>query len=241
MDYEYYYRNWHDGSDEHFQRMVDAYKVFLLPYTQTIPADSRIVEIGSGVGYCLEALNQLGFSNVVGIELDKKMADKALKRGLNVINSSIQDYLTQDNVHMPTTLVLMFDVLEHVPKDDVLPLLKNIYSMLADDGVFLCQTPNCYSIAGSAFRYVDWTHVSSFSCYSFDALLHTAGFQSIRILDPAPILWPNIKQVIRNPLRAIPPFKKWIARKLFLFMLEQEVGKYNGPISANMLAIAMKD
>lgn len=239
MMYQRYYQNWHDDSEEHFQKMVCAYKLFLKPFVCNLPKNSKIIEIGCGVGYCLAALKDLGFFNSVGVELDKSMADQAQQRGLSVINTSIQKYVADNNGLGHTNLVLMFDVLEHIPKDDVLSTLEVVYGALSCPGTLICQVPNCYSVTGAAYRYVDWTHQTSFSIYSLDHVLFLSGFRDIKIKDSAPVVWPSCKYLLCKPWSLVAPIKKSLARKLFLFMLQQEV-RYDGPVSANLLAIAKK-
>ncbi len=239
MNYNRYYQHWHLDTDEHYEMMKNSYKILLRDYIADLPKNARILEIGSGMGFCMLALESLGFTNVVGVDLDTEQTQKAKGKGLNVHNMSVEKYFQEQNEQFD--LILMFDVLEHLEKKNVIPILEEIHKYLNRSATLIIQTPNCYSIAGSAYRYIDFTHELSFSSYSLDFVLYNAGFENILIKEITSIQEFSIKQSLRYPRQALGAFKKRFARKLYRFLLSQEVGDLtNVPLSANIIAIAKK-
>ncbi len=239
LDYSRYYENWHTNDEEHFNLMTEHYLVFLTKYLKSIPKDASILEIGSGMGFCINALNQLGYKNCIGIDLDDGQVEKCQEKKLNIIKSDANTYFK--SLENKIDIILMFDVLEHIQKNKIIPLLKNINSNLALNGKFICQTPNCYSIAGSAYLHVDFTHELSFSPYSLDFVLYNSGFTQISIEDENPIPNLTLKFLIRHPVYSYKLLKRKFARGIYKFILSEEIGSLtNVPLSANIVAIAKK-
>src|SRR3954451_23422281 len=83
IDYTRYYRHWHDGSDEHFEKMAAG---FANKLKQFLPAEksTRVLEIGSGVGFAIGGLRKLGYEAVIGIDSDRGRVAEATRRRLPV-------------------------------------------------------------------------------------------------------------------------------------------------------------
>jgi SAM-dependent methyltransferase len=238
-DYSRYYENWHEDTAEHFKSMIAYYKNLLEKILINIPKNVRILEIGSGMGFCLLALKEMGYNNIFGIDIDEMQTLKAKEKGLEIENISALDYF-EKNSHL-FDIVLMFDVLKHIEKKSIIPLLLKINTQLSTNGLLICQTPNCYSIAGSTFRYIDFTHEVSFSPYSLDFVLYNANFKDIQIQEQNKIpkfLWINL---FIHPRSTIILLVRKFLRRLYQTMLSFEVGNLEGiPLSANIIAIARK-
>ena len=239
MGYSRYYNNRHNDSDEHCNLMIQQYKKILIQYLSAVPLSAKIMEIGSGMGFAMLALKELGYKNIVGVDLDEPQTLKAKKRGLDVFNVSAESYFK--NAKEKFDVVLMFDVLEHIKKKDIIPLLSNIYSNLNSDGKLIVQTPNCYSLAGSAYRHGDFTHEISFSPYSLDFVLFNADFRNIKVSEVGSVPKLSCKKLVLHPKSFLKGLLKVFLRRLYKLMLSQEVGRLDGvPLSANIVAVAIK-
>ena len=78
------------------------------------------------------------------------------------------------------------DVLEHVPKDRVLPLLDLIHGALRPGGRFLCQVPNLAAFYSPLF-YMDFSHETPFTATSLKQVLELTGFGNTRIIPMGPV------------------------------------------------------
>jgi Methyltransferase domain len=80
--------------------------------------------------------------------------------------------------------VLMFHVLEHVPKNDVVDILTAIHDSLCEDGILLLEVPNMGDpLNGLYYRYADFTHECGFTEESLSYVLKLAGFQDLKYLE----------------------------------------------------------
>jgi cyclopropane fatty-acyl-phospholipid synthase-like methyltransferase len=77
--------------------------------------------------------------------------------------------------------IAMLDVIEHLPRQDVIPILAAIHSALSDGGVILIQTGNMASLTGPYLRYIDFTHESGFTENSMRQILRAVGFSEIKV------------------------------------------------------------
>ena len=86
----------------------------------------KILEIGSNVGYQLMFLQEMGFTNLYGIELQWYAIEKAQQqtRKLNIIQGTAFDVPYKDNYF---DLVFTSGVLIHIHPDDVAKALGEIY------------------------------------------------------------------------------------------------------------------
>lgn len=236
LDYTRQYRRFHNDSREHRIATIKAFKNILRKYV----ADEHlgtVLEIGSGMGFCMLALKELGCSHVIGIDTDKKQVQYSQQFGLDVYHADATEFLK--NCARKFDFVLAIDVLEHLDRTKQINVVEGIHQVLEPGGLFLCRVPNANAITASRYRYIDWTHFCSFTEESLDFVLFGGGFRDIRIEEA-------------NGLQPRPPFyrpqrlwrwsQRWLSRRLMQWMLAQELGDraYKLPMSANIVGIARK-
>lgn len=149
-----------------------------------LPADKRscILDIGCGYGQVLRGVQSLGYSNSYGIEPSESACKQAASYGLNVLRGYVQDL--GNKIPCKADFAYMFHVLEHIPKQDVIPTLKYIReNMLKEGGRILIAVPNAQSFTGPYWRYEDWTHETLFTSGSLLYVLRAAGFKQAEIYD----------------------------------------------------------
>jgi 2-polyprenyl-3-methyl-5-hydroxy-6-metoxy-1,4-benzoquinol methylase len=78
IDYTRHYKNWHDDSHEHVKKMISFYKNEIL---QHFPKNinANVLEIGCGMGFLLLTLQEEGYKNTKGIDIDKGQIQSAKK------------------------------------------------------------------------------------------------------------------------------------------------------------------
>lgn len=171
-------------------------------YGKYLPSDRKasILEIGPGFGEFMELLAiDLGYSNIHGIDLSPEVAEhcnKILPRKVTVVSDSTA-YLSNYNEQFDC--IIMMHVIEHISKDQVIPLLQAVYKSLANDGVLLLETPNMANpFIGLSLRYADFTHEFGYTETSISYVLTAAGFRDIRVFESSlpPNHWARLAQKI---------------------------------------------
>lgn len=100
-------------------------------------------------------------------------------------------------------LIITTHVLEHLPKELVIPVLKHFReNLLAQDGKLFAAVPNAQSHTSCYWAYEDWTHNTLFTAGSLLYVLKMAGFKSVEIVD-------------KDALAGSKGYKRFI-RKIFL-------------------------
>jgi SAM-dependent methyltransferase len=237
-DYQRYYRRWHVDSPSHLLRMK---KYFGGRLELHLPGNRRaaILDIGCGMGFALETLRTLGYERIEGIEADEGQLAAARARGFTVAH--VTDTPMWLRAHAcQFELVLLLDVLEHIPRAQQLEFLASIHTALVPGGQLICSVPNANSTLGTRQRYMDWTHETTFTEHSLDFALHHGGFREITVFeDDGP----------RKRLPWLPLWRRrwWYVRGLFRLVrrlqLMAELGPDEGrrsPLSPNLLGVAVK-
>lgn len=144
--------------------------------------DERILDVGCGMGHFLYFLKKFGFHNVTGIDLSSDCIDYCLEKDLG----------TRENLHLVDMmafleqkegcfdLIVMNDVIEHLPKEEIIGSLQLARFALAKGGRLVVKVVNSANpITGAASRYVDFTHTVGFTEESLAQVLRVAGFTSL--------------------------------------------------------------
>ena len=74
-------------------------------------------------------------------------------------------------------LVILNDVIEHVPVPEAVPLLRAVFQSLVPGGSVVLRTPNMSTILAMYSRYIDLTHLTGYTEFSIQQLLDQAGFE----------------------------------------------------------------
>lgn len=205
--------------NEYFKnRGIDPgyYLSFQLPeyLKEQLPLDKSapVLDIGCGFGQMLLRLRDAGYSEIQGVDIGNESVQFCQSQGLQVQQiDSISTFANQNEGKFQ--LILMSHVLEHIPKEEVIPNLVAIRKMLAPGGAFVVMVPNAQSATGVYWMYEDYTHYQLFTSGSLLYVLRSAGFQKIEFLDP-------------KCLKGLSPFKQW-KRRIFLRMYELKVNFWN--------------
>lgn len=240
LDYSRHYLRYHSDTPTHYERVAKIIREKLAPHVsgnQHMP----VLEIGCGMGFGLLALKQMGFNDITGVDTSPAQVSAARKAGLPALLMSVDeiaDFLQRNSERFG--IVIMLDVLEHVPVAQTMQLLRNIFASLSADGLFICQVPNAASVVGGRMRYVDWTHHQSFTWDSLDFVLFNAGFKTVRVLEAEPLSVRAHTRTLGGPIKLL---MRVVTRLAWRFALASELPVGHAmkmPISPNILAVARK-
>jgi SAM-dependent methyltransferase len=171
-----------------------------LPYiTHYARSTASALDIGCNRGYLLAALAALGFQQLYGIDLSP--VDVARARTL-LPQATIDcvdafDYLEDHRNRFD--MILIKAVLEHIPKQEVIPLLERIKHALKPGGLVLVDVPNMDWLFAQHERYMDFTHEVGFTLESLRQVMVNI-FADVRVAPVDSIIvddvWVNLKMKI---------------------------------------------
>lgn len=205
LDYAEQYAKFHPDDPRHRhgltllqQRMLGP----LLPAGRDVP----ILDVGCGRGYAMQDVSALGYTRLSGIDIDAGQVAFARAQGLDVtLVESVEQFLADKPAAY--AVILLMDVLEHVPRDRQQGFLQALARSLAPGGRLVCSVPNAASSIGGYWLHNDYTHQWSFTSDSLTFLLSQSGLPSARCLGVELFLRPRFLFWL-----PIPRTLSWLAR-----------------------------
>jgi len=148
------------------------------PLMRDLP-EGPILDIGCGLGDFLVFCGQGLERRAVGIDLDAENAAVCQAAKLDAVQAEARDFLARPDTYAG---IVLNDVIEHVAKDQIIPLLSLMHQRLVPGGRVILKTPNMANplIAGRN-RYIDITHQVGFTEESLIQVLEQAGFDDILV------------------------------------------------------------
>ncbi len=165
------------------QEYENSLSQFRLNYDRFIPSakGAKILDIGCGTGHFLYYLEKKGCSDFLGIDISPQQVDFCRKNvSKSVERADALEFLTEKKNAYDA--IVANDLLEHIPKEEIVHFLKLVNAALKDKGVFLMRTPNMGNPFAPYSRYKDFTHETGFTDRSLYQVFWTAGFRDIRVL-----------------------------------------------------------
>jgi 2-polyprenyl-3-methyl-5-hydroxy-6-metoxy-1,4-benzoquinol methylase len=195
--------------------------------------DARIIEIGCGYGRNLQALQELGYGNVRGIDISEEQIDYARNR-LGLTNAEVGDAVAAlEGAEETYDAILLLDVLEHLELTYSVRLIQTIRGALKPGGIFVIQVPNAMSPL-SPNRHWDITHFRAYTTHSMEQHLRLGGFTEMRHYELPPHVH-GMASLIRRALwfAAVKPL-------ISAYMLVANSNRMGGIYTANMLTVACR-
>ena len=148
-----------------------------------VEKNATILEIGPGTGTMLAFLrDRCGYRDLKAVDVSPEVVaacNEILPGSTDLVEDS-RSYL-QDRQEQ-FDLILVLHTLEHVPKEQVLPLLRAVRGALRPEGKVVVEVPNSeHPIVGNRNRYCDFTHSLGFTDLSLKFVLQNAGFSQVKI------------------------------------------------------------
>ena len=138
--------------------------------------DLRILEVGCGAGSLQLALRERGYTRCHGIDLNSEFVRHGLKvLGVNIETATWRQYLESSDYLYDVIIAL--DVLEHLPKEELVATLRASRAHLSSTGLLIIRTPNALCPFVLPTLYGDLTHQFVITPLACKGLLRTAGFE----------------------------------------------------------------
>lgn len=182
------------------RHMVSLYK---RNYSRFLPDNkqARVLDIGCGMGQFLAFMGQEGYENILGVDISLEAINFCLEKGINKVEfiDNLEEFLNKSPMY---DLIVLNDVIEHIPKEQIIAILEKIYEKLNFCGRIIVKTGNMSSIIGSNMRYIDFSHEIGFTEYSLLQVLKVCDFKGTVIY---PFVFPK-----NSPIRVF----RWAVQKL---------------------------
>lgn len=165
-----------EGTYQFYERFYERLLKCHLPPDR----NASLVDIGCGVGYLARALMAMGYTNVRGVDLDPdQLRVCSHMAGVEVVEADAIAFL-EGCADQSIAGTMMFDILEHIPKAELLHLCREVWRVLQPGGALTVRVPNMSNLFAASCRYVDITHEVGFTESSLSQLLHLAGFEDVQ-------------------------------------------------------------
>jgi len=196
------------GDEAQLRRLHGRFLPFIGDASRHLP----VLDLGCGPGVFLDLLRERGRS-ARGIELDPDAAAACRRRGLDVVQADLLEFL-RGEPEASYAAVYCSHVLEHFAYGDACRLLEEARRVLIPDGRIVVVTPNPASLAViSEIFWLDPTHVRPYPGPLIEQMMAGAGFD---VVAAGHVDAPGL------PRRGLP-------RRLWLRLL---LGKHYGPVNA---------
>lgn len=239
-DYTIHYKRYHDGSMDDIKSMGHIYAKMLGPLLREYPRSAKVLDYGCGDGALVHYLSWY-FDDASGVDASPEQVETAQEHGICIKHLAIETFVQWCDMHAETfDLVFLFDVLEHVAVKEQLGFMRMLGKTLRPGGHLFIKTPNASSLLASRWRYIDWTHHSSFTEASLDFVLLNTGFTSPQYYPDESQIRPDYWWIPRYSL--IRFYLKSLFRQLWRLYLRCELGKEakSIPTGVNLFARATK-
>lgn len=136
----------------------------------------RVLELGFGLGSFLAYASQRGW-DVAGTEVADELVEAGRQAGFDTIHADDLAALPPASFDM----IAGFDVIEHIPPNDVIPLFALLRRLLRPGGVIFLRYPNADSWLGNQNFYGDPTHVNAMGHFKLDYFCQRSGLEIIAL------------------------------------------------------------
>lgn len=168
------------GSEETIEARLEVYRPWVLKSLAGLP-DPLWLDLGCGRGEWLRLLAKAGIAGV-GIDSNSGMAAAAQASGLNILVEDVMQHLRARGAGTVDGLSA-FHVVEHLPPELVLELLKEGMRVVRPGGALILETPNPENLqVGAHTFYLDPTHRSPVPPALLVFLARQAGWDQVEVM-----------------------------------------------------------
>jgi len=194
--------------------------------------EARILDIACGHGKMLYFLSAAGYIHAEGVDVSQEQVDAAHRLGIpNVVCGPAFDHvagLPDESLDV----AILFDILEHLEKQDLFDLIDEVHRTLRPGGVCLVHVPNGEGIFAMRVLFGDLTHRQAFTQKSFAQLFSTLGFTRIECFEDRPVVH-GLTSLVRRIL--------WeLGTAPFRLLIKAETGDIRPILSQNLVGRAVK-
>jgi SAM-dependent methyltransferase len=139
---------------------------------------SRILEVGCANGGLLNALKELGYNNILGVDPSPACADNAAQLyQIRVITSALSDLRTEIGQF---DFIILVAVLEHI--NDLESSIRKLRELLSPTSKLYIEVPDATQFTSSPdapFQEFSVEHINYFSSISLANLMKSRGFSEV--------------------------------------------------------------
>ena len=151
-------------------------------YLDLLRECNPVVDLGCGRGEMLDLLKEIGIS-ATGVDVDAGMVTRASSKGHQVVQQDAVRYLAaQPNESIGA--IFCAQMIEHMPYEELLKLLKLSLVKLKTNGVLIAETVNPHSFRAFRTFWVDPTHNKPLFPEVMVALCKQVGYAEATIRFP---------------------------------------------------------
>lgn len=164
------------GHDSQYPMRVESFYGALKSLKGQIPdIGGRVLDIGTAGGAFLDAANKYGY-DVVGLEPSKYLVEQGKKRGLKIIQGTLDTNTLEPHSF---DMVCLWDVIEHLT--DPHHALEKIRSLLKPGGILLINFPDIGTwqakLAGKRFWWILSVHLHHFTRDTIAKICRSTGYE----------------------------------------------------------------
>lgn len=137
-----------------------------------VPADAKIIDLGTGLSPFLFHCQKRGFKDLYGVEPSEEICRYLSDQGLTAYPMLLEDFITRGDLPRFDVMVLSH-ALEHLTAPDV--ILKGLRELLSDRGVFFITVP----YEDHLKPWTPQTHLHFFNEVSMAHLLKKCGYRAM--------------------------------------------------------------
>jgi len=159
-------------------------------------SDASILDLGCGHGAFVHFIREGGYRNVSGVDASIEQVADAKRLGVAGVTQG--DMLDELRVLESESIdvIIAFDVIEHLSKEELLPFVDHVHRALRPGGVWIIHTPNGESPFVGRILYGDFTHEQAFTQTSITQLLKSSGFSRVECFEDTPVVH-GVKSALR--------------------------------------------
>jgi len=161
--------------------------------------DSRVLDIGCGHGTLLYFLHEAGYYKACGVDGSKEQVEFAERLGVQGVELGNGLNFLREQETTGADVICLFDILEHLARQDAFELLTEVRRVLSPDGVCIGHVPNAEGIFGARVRYGDLTHEQAFTASSIKQMFGALEFGTVQCFEDKPVIH-GIKSLVRRAL-----------------------------------------
>jgi hypothetical protein len=132
-----------------------------------------VTDLACGEGATLLALAAEGRSDLIGVELNDRLATLAKSSGVTIVKQDLLEYLASRNPGTGTYLYI--DVIEHLPFD----YNSRLFASIPIGSRLIIQTPYTDSLLGHQFYLNVPSHVAPYSPWVIRQMLSRTGYDIV--------------------------------------------------------------
>lgn len=178
-EFDYFYKLFEDkfrGSEAVIRERIAEHIPLFVKLPKAIKR-KPVVDIGCGRGEFLGLMQDKGF-NVVGIDMNDEMIDRAKTLGYKAILTDAFSYL---HMQKDSSLagVTGFHIVEHIPFESLMKIFSEAHRTISKGGFALFETPNPETLSvGANTFYLDPSHQRPIPPGLLSFMLESVGFDT---------------------------------------------------------------